>query len=96
MRFSCPSAAANSGRPAADAEKELLQLSRLLEKHEGRSADCAPPPVLKAGQQLAWPEVCRVVQVLVEIVQDRNDPLERRLASAWPWRRLRRAESGGH
>ena len=79
IRFSCPSAATNSGRPVADAEQDLVQLSRLLEQHVGRSADTAPPPLLMAGQQLSWPDVCRVVEVLVEIVQDRRDPLERRL-----------------
>ncbi len=79
MRFSCPSAAANSGRPVADSEKDLVHLSRLLEQHVGRSAESAPPPLLQAGQQLSWPDVCRLVQVLVEIVQDRGDRLERRL-----------------
>ncbi len=79
MRFSCPSAAANSGRPVADAEKDLLQLSRLLEQHVGRSAESASPPLLQPGQEFSWPDVCRVVQVLVEIVQDRGDRLERRL-----------------
>lgn len=79
MRFSCPSAAANRGRPVADAEKDLVHLSHLLEQHVGRSADSAPAPLLQAGQQLSWPDVCRVVEVLVEIAQDRNDRLERRL-----------------
>jgi lysine-N-methylase len=79
MRFSCPSAAANSGRPVAEAEEDLVHLSRLLEQHVGRSADSAPAPLLQAGQQLSWPDVCRVVQVLVDIVQDRNDRPERRL-----------------
>jgi lysine-N-methylase len=79
MRFSCPSSAANSGRPVVDAEKDLVHLSRLLEQHVGRSANSAPPPLLQAGQHLSWPDVCRVVQVLVEIVQDRSDRLERRL-----------------
>ncbi len=79
MRFSCPSAAANSGRPVAAAEKDLVHLSRLLERHVGRSGDSAPAPLLQAGQPLAWPDVCRVVQVLMEIVQDRGDRLERRL-----------------
>jgi lysine-N-methylase len=79
MRFSCPSAAANRGRPVADAEKDLVDLSHLLEKHVGRSADSAPAPLMQAGQQLSWLDVCRLVQVLVEIVQDRGDRLERRL-----------------
>jgi len=79
MRFSCPSAAENRGRPVVDSEKDLVHLSRLLERHVGRSADSAPAPLLQAGQQLSWPDVCRVVEVLVEIVQDRGDRLERRL-----------------
>ncbi len=79
MRFSCPSAAANLGRPVAESQKDLVHLSHLLEEHVGRSADSAPAPVLQAGQSVAWPDVCRIVQVLVEIVQDRNDRLERRL-----------------
>ncbi len=79
MRFSCPSAAANRGRPVADIEEDLMNLSRLLEQHTGKSAESAPPPLLKAGQQLPWPDTCRVVQALVEIVQDRRDRLERRL-----------------
>ena len=79
MRFSCPSAAANLGRSVASAEKDLVHLSDLLEQYEGRSADSALPPLLQAGQKASWPEVCQIVEVLVEIVQDRSDRLERRL-----------------
>jgi lysine-N-methylase len=79
MRFSCPSVAANSGRPVTDAEADLVLLSRALEHHVGRAGESAPPPLLRAGQQLSWPDVCRVVQVLAEIVQERGDRLERRL-----------------
>lgn len=79
MRFSCPSAAENRGRPVTEAKKDLIQLSHLLEQHVGRSGESAPPPMLRAGQQPSWPDVCRVVQVMVEIVQDRTDRLERRL-----------------
>jgi lysine-N-methylase len=79
MRFSCPSAAANRGRSVAEAQQDLVQLSGLLERHAGKSADSAPPPSLQAGEQLAWPDVCRLAEVLVEMVQDRSDRLERRL-----------------
>lgn len=79
MRYSCPSAAANEGRPVAESREDLVQLSRLLERHLGRSADAASPPVLRAGRPLTWPEACRLVEVLVETVQDRGDRLERRL-----------------
>lgn len=79
MRFSCPSAAANSGSPVVEADKDLAHLARLLEQHVGRSADSATPPPLQPGRELAWPELCRLAQVLVDIVQDRRDRLERRL-----------------
>ena len=66
----------------ADAEKDLVQLSRLLERHVGRSANSAPPPMLRAGQQLfsvAGRRAC-IVDVLAEIVQDPAAVvLERRL-----------------
>lgn len=79
MRYSCPSAAKNRGPSLADSEKELVHLARLLEQHIGKSAGAAPSPLLQAGQQLAWPDICRIAQVLVELVQDRSDRLERRL-----------------
>jgi lysine-N-methylase len=34
---------------------------------------------MPAGQRVSWPDACRMVQVLVEIVEDRGDRLERRL-----------------
>ncbi|MDE2508603.1 MAG: YkgJ family cysteine cluster protein [Planctomycetota bacterium] len=79
ISFSCPSSAANRGRPMAAAEADLENLSRLLERHVGRSAASAQPPLMQDGQRLPWPDVLRVVQVLVEIVQDRSDRVERRL-----------------
>jgi lysine-N-methylase len=79
MRFSCPSAATNSGRPVTEAQDDLTHFSRLLEHYEGRSADSAAAPVLQAGQEIPWPDACRIALVLVEIVQDRSTRLERRL-----------------
>lgn len=79
LRFSCPSAAANEGRPLAEAQADLVQLAQLLERHVGRSADSAPAPLLRPGQQVSWSDARRIVEVLVEMVQDRADPLERRI-----------------
>src|SRR5205823_15073421 len=50
LRFSCPSAAANGGRPLADLEQDLAHLSQLLEQHTGRSVASAAPPMLQGGQ----------------------------------------------
>lgn len=79
LHYACPSAAENKGRRLAEREGELLQLAHLLEKHVGRSADSAPPPSLQPGQQLAWPELLRIVARLVDIMQDRRDRVDRRL-----------------
>jgi len=79
MRFACPSAARNEGRPAGTHEPELTRLAPLLEKHVGRSGESAPPPALVPGQHVPWPDVLRFVQTLVDIVQDRTHRLERRL-----------------
>lgn len=77
LRFSCPSAAANLGPPVP--EKELVTLSRLLEKHVGRTPDSAPPPVVEGAPGLEWPDVARIVDVLAAVVEDRSERLERRV-----------------
>ncbi len=79
VRFSCPSAAENKGRDVAGHQRDLAALALQLEKHTGRSGDSAPPPPLQAGQVVPWPDVVRLVEALVEIVEDRRDRLERRL-----------------
>jgi lysine-N-methylase len=79
VRFSCPSAAANTGRRVSDYDSDLVYLSHLLEKHTGRSGAGAPAPLLQAGQQVPWPDLLRFVSGLVEIVEDRGERLERRL-----------------
>jgi lysine-N-methylase len=88
MRFSCPSVAANQGRPVTAYEGDLVHLSHLIEKHLGRSGESAPPPPLQAGQSVPWTDVARFVQVLVEIVQDRSERLEWRLRQCLALARL--------
>jgi lysine-N-methylase len=87
LRYSCPSAAENKGRRLAEHGGELLQLAHLLEKHVGRSGASAPPPFLQAGQQLPWPDVLRIVDALVEIVQEHGE--------RWEWR-LRKCLAFAH
>jgi lysine-N-methylase len=79
LHYACPSAAENKGPPLRQRESDLLRLALLLEQHVGRSADSAPPPPLQAGQPVAWPDLLRIVQALVDIVQDRGGRLEWRL-----------------
>jgi lysine-N-methylase len=43
---------------------------------------------MQAGQPLSWSDVCRVVQVLLEMVQDRSDRLERRMRKCLAFARV--------
>jgi lysine-N-methylase len=88
LHYSCPSAAQNQGRPVSDRVGELASLIPLLEKHVGRSGDSAPPPPLDGGQPGTWPDILRLVQVFVDMVQDRGSRLETRLRKVLALARL--------
>jgi lysine-N-methylase len=83
VRFACPSAAANKGRPLPQHTKALSEFAEELARREGLSprpdGSLTPPPSLQAGQRVGWPEVQRCVDALLAILLDRRDPLERRL-----------------
>jgi lysine-N-methylase len=82
LRYACPSAASNQGRPLAAHEAELHQLARLLEQEEGNALAQLPPPPLQTGEQLSWSELERFVRALRRLLEDKSDPLERR------WRKM--------
>ena len=79
LRYACPSAAGNKGRLLTDHQSVLVQYSHMLEKHAGQSGESAPPPRLQSGQHVPWTDLIRFGQALVEIVEDREYRLERRL-----------------
>jgi lysine-N-methylase len=79
LRFSCPSAAQNWGRPVNEHLSELPAFAQHLETIVDTSVDSLPPPPLQAGQQVSWRDLIRILETLIKIVQDRQDRLERRL-----------------
>jgi lysine-N-methylase len=83
MRFACPSAAANKGRPAPAHDKELQQFAAMLAEREGLGGQpdgaLVLPPRLRAGQRVSWPDLLRIVQQLLAILRNRRDRVERRL-----------------
>lgn len=79
LRYACPSAADNRGRPLTDFENELTKATRLVEAYEQADARTLPPPPLQSGQRLEWSELVRFVPPLVALLRDRRDRLERRL-----------------
>jgi lysine-N-methylase len=83
VRFACPSAAANKGRPVAAHGKDLEEFAARLAKREGLKdqpdGSFIAPPYMHGSQRLPWPDLLRVVEVLLNLLQNHRDPLERRL-----------------
>ena len=82
MRYACPSAAMNKGRGIADHEKALREFATELAKREGlddkpNSLMLAPPP-LQGGQRVDWPDLLRLMQSVLAILKNGDDPMERR------------------
>jgi len=83
VRFACPSAAANKGRPMPEYAGDLAVFAARLAEREGLTprpdGSLMAPPFLRGRQRLDWPDTLRIVQTLVAMLRDRRDPVERRL-----------------
>jgi lysine-N-methylase len=79
VRFSCPSAAGNQGKPLTGRENELAQLTRLVERSQEFEGRNVPPPALQGRQSVEWPDLLRFVAALTELLEDRRDRVERRV-----------------
>jgi lysine-N-methylase len=103
LRFACPSVAANKGRAIGAHHASLAEFASRLAEREGlkRRPDGAltPPPPLERRANVEWPDVLRIVDVLLDFLRNRRDPLELRLrkcltlAEAMRGSRLDRLES---
>jgi lysine-N-methylase len=86
VRFACPSAAANKGRPLPGHNEALGVFAQQLAEREGLTprpdGSLTPPPPLQPGQRMDWPDVQRCVDALLATLLERRDPLERRLRKA--------------
>jgi lysine-N-methylase len=78
VRFACPSAAANRGRPLPEHAAELDRYTRLVEGYEGARGESVPPPPLQRGQRVAWRDVLRLTHTVLSLLRDGEDRLERR------------------
>jgi lysine-N-methylase len=79
LRFACPSAAADRGRPVAESEPEVRRWARMIEEREGLGDQVLPPPPLQPGQLVGWPDLLRFQQAVLALLRDRRDRVERRL-----------------
>jgi lysine-N-methylase len=81
MRFACPSAAANKGRPLTDHETALRRFASELAQREG--VELQPglanvPPPLQGKQRVDWPDLLRILHALLKILRHPGEHMERR------------------
>lgn len=79
LRFACPSAAGDQGRPLNDHLPDLRVYVAGLEKQEHVSRQTMPAPPTHRGQSFNWADFNRFIRAFVAIVTDPTDRLERRL-----------------
>jgi lysine-N-methylase len=82
VRFSCPSAAANSGQPLASQLPALNEIARLVAP-EGFAELPAPAILQEAG--LDWPDFMRFVSWLDKAMSSENQPVSLKLRRALHW-----------
>jgi lysine-N-methylase len=83
LRFACPSVAHNKGRAISAHNTSLAEFAARLAEREGLSrrpdGSLTPPPHLERRPKVEWPEMLRLVDVLLGLLRNRRDPMERRL-----------------
>lgn len=77
LRFACPTAADDKGRPLADHLPEVRGYAEQLEA-DAPEAVGAPPTPLEPGRVVPWADLGRVAGVLGQLLGDTRQPLERR------------------
>jgi lysine-N-methylase len=78
LRFACPSAAADRGRPIAAHAADLRAYAGLVEADLGKPQPGLPPPELQPGQGVPWADLGRFTDHLLTILDDPR-PVEFRL-----------------
>ena len=82
VRFSCPSAAANSGKALSDQIPALRELAELVVP-DGFTGFPAPAVLQEAG--LDWPDFMRFVSWLDKTMSPENKPVALKLQRALHW-----------
>ena len=79
LRYACPSAAGDEGRPVNEHRAEINEYARALEEREGIAAGSVPPPPLHGQQTVEWPDLLQFVRALRTVLAEEVRPLEWRL-----------------
>jgi lysine-N-methylase len=89
LRFSCPSAAANRGRPLSEL---VAAASRLAREVLPQGCEALPPPAVAARPGLDWPDFLRFVRWLEVTLADEKAPVALKLSRGLFW--LEQVERG--
>lgn len=82
LRFACPSAAEDRGRPLAEHLADAREYAALIEAEWGSAAINVPPPVLQGSQRLEWSDLFRIFTQMSTVLSNPADAVERR------WRKV--------
>lgn len=79
LRFSCPSVVDSKGRSIESHLTAAKEFARLLETFQSPTGEAIQPAPLAPGLTVSWSELIQFTDVLVDIMKDRTDRVERRL-----------------
>jgi lysine-N-methylase len=83
LRYACPSAARNMGRPLSGHDPELREFAVELAQGQGLKPQpdgaLSPPPWLQGWQRIDWPDLRRILDTVLAILRNRKFSVERRL-----------------
>ncbi len=82
VRFACPSASANKGRPVSEQAVDIASFALQLEEREGVRGRSLKPPRLSGLQRVSWDDLGRFVKALSAILGNSTEPLTFRWRSA--------------
>jgi lysine-N-methylase len=82
LRFSCPAAAANRGKPLGE---QSVEISRLAREYFPDGYEKLPPPAVAATPGLEWPDFLRFVRWLEATFSQENVPVAVKLLRALQW-----------
>lgn len=77
LRFACPTAAEDAGRPMAEHLPEAREYAALLEADTPAAVN-APPVPLEPGRMIPWADLLRLASGVAGLLGDTSLPLERR------------------
>jgi lysine-N-methylase len=82
LRFACPSAAENLGKPLGEHLNDAKEYAALLEAEWGTAAITRMPPNLQGSQTVNWNDLFRIITDISKMLANEADTIERR------WRKV--------